>query len=222
MKILVISTHPDDETLGCGGTLLKHSAAGDELFWLVVTSAWSPRWPAEIIERKSAEVEIVSARYGMQKVFRLGFPAAGMDGISEGDLIDAVRKVVEEVRPKTVYTIHCGDVHSDHRAVFDAVMAVIKPFYMKALGVQRILSFETLSSTEAAPPGVRPSFVPQVYSDISAYLEEKVAVMGLFSSELHKDPSPRGPAAIKALARYRGATISVEYAEAFMLIREVD
>lgn len=220
-RILAISTHPDDETLGCGGTLLKHGAAGDELFWLVATSTWTPQWSAELVQRKSAEIDSVAERYDMAKVFRLGFPATRMDTVEEGALIQSIRQVIREVRPETVYLVHCGDVHSDHRMVFDATMAVLKPFYMHELGVKRVLSYETLSSTDAAPVHVRPPFEPQVFNEISPFLKEKVAIMNLFASEVHADPSPRGPSAIEALARYRGATIGKLYAEAFVLIREV-
>lgn len=221
MKVLAISAHPDDETLGCGGTLLKHAMAGDELFWLVTTSPWSPHWTAEAIDQKTAEIEAVAARYGMKKVFRLGFPATRLDTVKECELIGAIGEVIREVRPDTVFVVHGGDVHSEHRAVFDAVMAIIKPFYMRALGVRRVLCYETLSSTEAAPPGMRTPFVPQVFNDISTFIKEKLAIMELFASEVHADPAPRGPSAIEALARYRGASIGVEYAEALMLVREI-
>ncbi|MEI9897616.1 MAG: hypothetical protein WDN28_28100 [Chthoniobacter sp.] len=98
---------------------------------------------------------------------------------------------------------------------------MLKPFYMRKLGVRRVLSYETLSSTEAAPVLLHRIFAPNVYIDISPYLERKIEIMNLYASELHADPLPRGPGAIRALARYRGATIATDYAEAFMLIREV-
>lgn len=221
MKILAISTHPDDETLGCGGTLLKHREQGDDLHWLIVTQTHAPQWSEAVVAQKSTEVDAVAEAYGMREVFRLGCPATSMDTVREADLIDRIRQVVQQVKPETIYLVHGGDVHSDHRAVFDATLAVLKPFYMKKLGVRRILSFETLSSTEAAAPLIRQPFIPTVFSDISGHLEAKVAIMRLFSSEIHTDPSPRGPSAIAALARYRGATIGVEHAEALMLIREV-
>lgn len=113
-------------------------------------------------------------------------------------------------------------MNSDHAIVFTATMSVLKTFYMRKWGVRRVLSYETLSSTEAAPPLSHKLFVPNVYRDITPYIEQKVEIMGLYESETHSDPWPRGPSAILALARYRGASIGVDYAEAFMLIREVD
>ena len=221
MTVLIISVHPDDETLGCGGTILRHAAAGDEIYWVVVTQGYEPRWGAELLKEKAVEVERVAAAYSIKKVFKLGFRTTTLDQVPQNDLIDGLRKVVDEVRPQIVYQIHGGDIHTDHFAVFTASMCVLKPFYMKKFGVERVLCYETLSSTEAAPALMHRHFIPTVYRDISQYLEQKVAIMNMYATELHPDPLPRGSSAIRALARYRGATIAVDYAEAFMLIREV-
>jgi LmbE family N-acetylglucosaminyl deacetylase len=221
MTVLVISTHPDDETLGCAGTLLKHRAEGSKLFWLIVTAASDPRWPKEVINRKSAEVETVAQALEVEQFFKLGFPTAGLDRVPLDELIGRVKEVVSKVKPETVYLVHGGDIHTDHQAVFKATMSVLKPFYMTELGVRRILCYETLSSTEAAPPRQDQVFLPNVFSDISNYLESKIDIMNLYETEVHADPLPRGPSAIRALARYRGATIGVEYAEAFQMMREL-
>jgi LmbE family N-acetylglucosaminyl deacetylase len=220
-NILVICAHPDDETLGCGGTMLKHREQGDTLYWLIVTQAHEPQWSKAVIERKTQEVERVAAAYGIQQYFRLGFPTIRLDTVSPADLMSAMRDVIAQVTPQSVYLVHGGDVHSDHHAVFGAAMSVLKPFYMAQLGVQRILSYETLSSTEAAPPHHTRAFIPTVYSDITRYLERKIEIMGLYESEAQPDLLPRGTSSIRALARYRGATIGVEYAEAFVLVREI-
>jgi LmbE family N-acetylglucosaminyl deacetylase len=220
-NILVISVHPDDETLGCGGTMLKHHAQGDPLYWLIVTQAHEPQWPKDVIERKAAEVERVAAAYGIHQYSRLGFPTIRLDTIPQADLIDAIRDFTTQVRPQIVYLVHEDDVHTDHRAVFVAAMSVLKPFYMAQLGVRRVLSYETLSSTEAAPPHHTRAFIPTVYSDITPYIDRKIEIMGMYETEVQPEPMPRSPSAIRALARYRGATIGVEYAEAFALVREI-
>ncbi|WP_424094572.1 PIG-L deacetylase family protein [Moorena producens] len=222
MKVLAISAHPDDETLGCGGMLLRHAAEGDSLFWLVVTEAYEPQWSAETIQVKATEVKRVAEAYGVQQYFKLGFPTIRLDTLPLADLIGRIRDIIQEVKPEVVYLLHGGDVNSDHCVVFTATMSVLKTFYMRKLGVRCVLSYETLSSTEAAPPLPHRMFIPNVYRDITPYIEQKVEIMGLYDSETHSDPWPRGPSAIRALARYRGASIGVDYAEAFMLIREVD
>lgn len=222
MKVMAISAHPDDETLGCGGTLLRHRDRGDELYWIVTTQTHEPLWSRQSFEQRGAEIETVAERYHMREVFRLGFPTIQLEGVPLARLMDSMREVIYRVRPEVIYLVHDGDVHSDHHCVFAAAMGVLKTFYMRRLGVRRILCFETLSSTEAAPVQMHRSFLPQVYHDISPYLEEKLEIMQLFASETQPDPYPRGPSAIRALARYRGASIGVEYAEAFMMIREAD
>jgi len=221
MRVLAISVHPDDETLGCGGTMLRHRAAGDQLFWLIVTRAHQGQWPPDIVKEKAAEVERVASAYGVERYVQLDFPALQLHSVSEVELIEGVRKVIAEVRPGVVYVVHGGDVHTDHQAVFRAIMTVLKPFYMSELGVTRVLCYETLSSTDAAPPQFNRPFVPNVFSDISPHMDRKVEILALYRSEIQRDPGPRSASAIRALGRYRGATIGVEYAEAFMLVREL-
>lgn len=222
MRILVVAAHPDDETLGCGATLLKHAAAGDELHWLITTRTSEPGWPAATVAAKDAEVEAVAAAYGMRSHQQLDFPAAALETVPLGALMGEVREALERVRPEVVYVVHGGDVHTDHRITFDAVTGVAKPLYMGPLGVRRLLCFETLSSTDAAPPVRERAFLPTVLVDVSAHLERKVTVMALYATEAQPDPQPRGPEAIRAQARARGAAMGVRYAEAFMLVREVD
>ncbi len=221
MNILVISVHPDDETLGCGGTLLRCLAEGHRTHWAIVTQAHPPQWSQEVIDRKAAEVEAVAKAYSMQSVHKLGLPTTRLDTLPLADVIGGLRNVIEQVRPEVVYLPHHGDVHTNHHVVFQGTFSVLKAFYMRALGVQRVLTYETLSSTEAAAPLGFRAFVPNVYLDITPHIENKIETMGLYASECQPDPLPRGAASIRALARFRGATVGVEYAEAFMLVREV-
>lgn len=222
MKILAISVHPDDETLGCGGTLLKHISQGDELHWLIATQAHFPQWPNEVIAQKAHEVQVVASAYSFSSVHKLGFPSAALDTLPQFSIISSIREVVEIIRPEIIYMIHDGDVHTDHHSFFVATLSVIKTFYMRSLGIWRILSYETLSSTDAAPPQLHRAFLPNVYQDITSFVDTKIAIMNLYETEAQSDPFPRGPSAIRSLARFRGASIGVEYAEAFMLIREVN
>ena len=221
MRVLVISAHPDDETLGCGGTLMKHRAAGDNVEWLIVTSPYEPVWDRETIQAKQYENDSVASAYGFDVCHRLGFPATGLDTVPIADIIEKIREVVSQARPELVYVVHGGDVHTDHTIVFTAATSVMKPMYMTELGIRRVLSYETLSSTEASPPSAERAFLPNVIADITPHIAHKIEVMNLYITEKHSDPFPRGPGAIHALARFRGATIGVEYAEAFMLLREI-
>lgn len=221
MNVLVIAAHPDDETLGCGGVLLKHNAAGDNLYWLVATQAYQPQWSAETIELKAEEVSEVERAYGIKSCFKLGFPAGQLDTQPMDELIRSIYQVISQVSPQIVYLVNGGDVHTDHYAVFTASMSVLKPFHMANLGVKKVICYETLSSTEAGPNQAGRGFSPNIFSDITPYMERKIEILDIYRTEIQSDPMPRAPSALRALARFRGATISVEYAEAFVLIREL-
>lgn len=220
-RVLAISAHPDDETLGAGGTLLAHAAAGDEVHWVVVTQPLPQWYGSEIIQKAGEQVERVAKEYKCKTHERLGFPTARLDTVPQADLIKKIGDAVAAVKPEVVYMVHEGDVHSDHAAVFRATMSVLKPFHMKKYGVERVLAYETLSSTDAAPVKAARAFLPTVYNDITPYADRKIEIMGMFDTEKQDELMPRGASAIRALGRYRGATIGVEYAEAFQLIREI-
>lgn len=220
MRILVTSVHPDDETMGCGGTILRHLEKGDDLFWLILTRAHEPRWDHKVIEQKGAEVEAVSQSYGFEQTHWLKFLAAQLDAVPRIEVIDEVKRVAREVEPDWVYVVNRSDAHSDHQVGFEAILAAFRPFHQEAR-VEKILAYECLSSTDAAPPFPEGAFLPNVFSDVTPYIDRKVEIMNLYATEIHPEPLPREASAIRALARHRGATIGVEYAEAFMLIREL-
>lgn len=219
-RCLIISVHPDDETLGCGGTLLRLGRKGARLSWLILTRAWQPAWSAAQIRAKAAEVRKVAKAYGMADVKHLSFPTTRLDQAPAEKLIAALAGEVQRVKPDTVFLVHAGDVHTDHRSAFDAAASALKRFRMAELGIERVLCYETLSSTGASlsPGSVR--FQPNVYSDISKFIDEKIRIMGLYETETQHDPLPRGPSSIRALARHRGAEVGLDHAEAFMLLHE--
>ncbi len=221
MRILVVAAHPDDETIGCAGAMLTHSSRGDRLTWLIVTKANLPSWTPETISAKEAEVSKVAELLGTEKYYWLGLPPTRLEEIGLNRVIDVMRPVFEETRPDIVYTVHRGDIHSDHRMVFRAVTILLKPFHMKKYGIRRLLSFECLSSTDASPPFADSAFLPNVFLDITPYIDRKIEILSAYKTESHPEPLPRCSSAIRALARLRGASIGVEYAEAFMLIREI-
>jgi LmbE family N-acetylglucosaminyl deacetylase len=221
MRVLVIAPHPDDETLGCGGALLKHKSRGYSLSWLVATRGHEPQWSADLLARKEGEISRVADAYGFENTFRLNFPAIRLDTIPFDEIIVAIRDAVTDAKPDCVYLNHYGDVHSDHRVVFEATMSVLKPFYSSKHGVGRILSYEVFSSTDAMPANPARAFVPNVFTDVTEFLEQKLEIMALYESELQPSPLPRALDSLRALARFRGATIGAEFAEAFMLVREV-
>jgi LmbE family N-acetylglucosaminyl deacetylase len=219
MRVLVIAPHPDDEVLGCGGTMIKHVSEGDEVYLCVVTKAYPPEWPEDEIRERRDEVLKVNNILGTKKTYFLDLPTVKLDTIPQKELNEAIAKVINKLQPEIVYIPHGGDVNSDHRLVFEAAMVAIRP--RPALAIRKVLCYETLSETEWAAPLAENAFMPNLYVDISGVLATKLKAMSEYKSELKEFPHPRSLEAISALAKIRGATIGVKAAEAFMLIREI-
>jgi LmbE family N-acetylglucosaminyl deacetylase len=219
MNVLAVSAHPDDETLGCGGALLLHAAAGDAVHWLVATRADAVRYGEKAAAAKAAEIEAVAAAYPMAKVHSLGFPPAELDQVPRRELIARVSEVLKAVGPEIVYTVGPQDVHGDHRVLFEALEASLKPF-RGGKGVRRVLAYETLSSTDQRLR-TEDGFTPTVFVDVTSTLERKIEILGLYASELQDLPAPRNGETCRALARVRGAAAGLPYAEGFRLLREI-
>jgi LmbE family N-acetylglucosaminyl deacetylase len=221
MNVLVISTHPDDEALGCAGTLLKHRAKGDSVRWCIATAAWTPKWTAEQITAKSKEIQRAAAHYQVSAPLRAGLQTTRLDALPLADVVDALAPAFASPAD-VVYLTNPHDTHTDHRVVFEACWTLMKPFRTASRGPKRILVYETLSSTDAAPPLSSRAFQPNVWSDITPWIAQKCEAMAIYASEAQPDPLPRGASAIRALARVRGAQVGVEYAEAFQLLRDFE
>ena len=218
-KVLVIAPHPDDETLGCGGTLLKHKNSGDKIYWATITNIQSENgWSEEQVQKRQKEIHQVADMYGFEKIFNLDFPTTMLGTISYNDLISKLCVVIQELKPSIVYLPNRSDVHTDHQVTFRAATSCCKNF--RAPFINKILMYECLSETEFAPALNENTFVPNVFVDISAYMEQKLTIMSVFESEVMPDNLPRSFNAIKALGAYRGSRIGVDYAEAFMLLFE--
>ena len=219
MKVLFISVHPDDETLGCGGTILKHKANGDELYWLILTKADKTiGFKEEFMIKRKAEIKAVSNLYGFKEIFRSDFITTKLHAIDFNLLIDSISKVINGVKPEAIYMNNRTDIHTDHQIAAKAILSCTKSFRYPF--IKKILMYECISETEMAPPFSENMFIPNVYSDISNYIDKKVEIMKLYESEVQNPPLPRSEKNIRALARFRGASCGVDYAEAFMLVRE--
>jgi len=135
------------------------------------------------------------------------------------DVAKALEKVIHEIQPNLIYTHHGGDLNVDHRIAFQAVMTACRP--QPNFCVKKIISFEVNSSTEWSSPTLAPNFIPNYHVNISSFIDQKVKLLNCYESELRESPHSRSIDAIEALAKVRGAHIGVNYAEAFMLVREV-
>ena len=224
-KILIIATHPDDETLGAGGTLLKHKAQGDELHCIFCTDIFeSEGFSKEVIEKREGEIAQVSALYGFASTHRLGLKTMRVDEYTKSELVGRFSKIFRQIEPQILYLPFAYDVHSDHRAIFEAAFACSKSFRYPS--IERVLMMETLSESEFAPALPQSSFIPNVFVDITPYMEQKCQIMQIYESEVAPPPFPRSIANLKALALYRGSTMgggatkTPLYAESFMLLKE--
>jgi len=220
-KVLVIAVHPDDETLGCGGTLLKHKANGDAVHWLIVTSVQEQHgFASSVVETRRQEIKTASSMYGFDGVHHLDFPTMQLDDIPFSRLIGSISDVFGQVEPDIVYLPFKGDVHTDHHVVFKAAYSCTKSFRYPY--IKKIMMMETLSETEFAPAITEDSFAPNLFVDITDFIERKIEIMKTYKSEMRKHPFPRSERNIRALATVRGATAGCEYAESFMILKEIN
>jgi LmbE family N-acetylglucosaminyl deacetylase len=219
-RVLTIAVHPDDETLGCGGTLLRHKANGDAIHWLIVTAMKKSRgYEPEVISKRNQEIEKVSREYGFDSVQKLDFETKFLDQAPLNDLVGAIARALHAVRPHTIYLPFNNDVHSDHQTAFKAAYSCTKTFRYPFL--RRILMMETISETEFAPPLGGHVFMPNVFVNITEHFPMKIKVMKMYRSELEHHPFPRSIENIESLAKLRGASAGCNYAEAFMLLKEI-
>ena len=219
MKILVISPHPDDEIIGVGGTIAKRVSVGHEVYVCVVTKGQKPLFSETLVEQTREEARMAHRLSGVKETFFLDFPAVMLETVPRYELNGKLSEVIQKIQPDEVYIPHRGDMQIDHQMVADAAMVGLRPKYAHV--VKRIYTYEVLSETGWNIPNVQNEFIPNVYEDISAFLEKKLEAMQIFESQLSDFPAARSLGAIEALAKYRGATVNVAAAEAFCLVREI-
>ena len=218
MKVLVIAPHPDDETLGCGGSIFRHKAQGDEIYWTIVTEINEKAgWTVLDVKKRDNEIEAVKARYGFKDVFKLGFTSTRIDILPISNLIEKIADVYNKIQPEIIYMPFVYDVHTDHQCIAKAMQSTFKWFRYPY--IKKVLMYETLSETEFNFTDER-IFSPNIFVDISEYLDKKINVMKIYESEMHEFPFPRSEKTIRALAAFRGSQGGFEAAETFKLVYE--
>jgi len=224
--VLVLAAHPDDEVLGVGGTIACHAAAKDRVHVVIAAEGSTSRDATRNTAARRKEMSALQSAahkaakiLGAKSVRFLGFPDNRCDSVDRLDFIKAIEAVVAELQPRTVYVHHAGDVNIDHRLLHEAAFTACRPQPKHC--VKRLLSFETPSSTEWAPAGSLPPFLPSVFVDIERHWLAKQAALHAYEAEMRPWPHARSIAAVEHLGRWRGATAGVGMAEAFMLLREV-
>lgn len=216
MRVVCLAAHPDDETIGAGGTLLRHAAAGDETALIVATVAYAPRWPEETVRQKRAECLAAAARLGIGAVRFLEFRTMHLNALPAIELNDAVRRALAELRPDVLYAPPCDDVNRDHAVLFEAALVASRA--TGSGGPRRLYSYEIPPTTRFNLGG---RWVANTYVDIGDYLEPKLAAMRAYASELREPPHPRSLDGLRIFARERGLAVGLPAAEAHMLVREL-
>lgn len=219
--ILVIAAHPDDEVLGCGGTIARHVAEGDLVQIVFMTDGVAARgfdYSSQLRGRKQSRDDALDA-LGVAASYALDFPDNGMDNVPLLEVVKALETIIEEVKPERVYTHHHGDLNIDHRVTHQATMTACRP--IPGCTVREILAFEVLSSTEWNTAGVA-SFEPNLFVDISNYLPKKLEALAAYDVEMRPAPHSRSVAHIDTLAKHRGYTVGLTAAEAFEVIRVLE
>jgi len=215
-KVLFIAPHPDDETLGCGGTILKHKANGDQIYWLIVTSSAGD----DLLNKKYIrQINIVNEAYEFLNFKKLSFQSAFIDREPLINVIKEIGKYVLENSIEIMYVPYRNDAHSDHQVVFDASIACSKSFRYPS--VKSIRAYETLSETNF---NIKPNgncFRPNLYIDISEFVEKKIKIFRYYETEIGKYPFPRSEECIESLWKLRGSEAGVLAAESFMILKEI-
>lgn len=225
-QVLVVSAHPDDEVLGCGGTIARHAEAGDAVQVLIVAEGATSRQgqrdrsqAAEQLSSLAQAAETAGAILGATGVELLNLPDNRLDSLDRLDLIKCIEERTAWHQPQVVYVHHAGDVNIDHRRLHEAVITACRP--TPGQSVRQLLSYEVASSTEWQPPGSAPAFQPNWFVDITAQWTRKRQALEAYAAEMRPWPHARSITALEHLARWRGAQVGVQAAEAFCLLRHL-
>lgn len=221
-KVLVIAPHADDEIIGCGATIAKHVQEGDEVHIVIATNAskGAPELFSDHAVKKTRDEAIKAHQsIGVTNTLFLEFPAPALNAYPEYKISLELSKIIHNFQPTYLYIPHPGDLHQDHKAIYRAALVAARPQGVNK--IHTILCYETLSETEWTPMHEKP-FVPNYFVDVTDYFDNKLDALKYFKSQLKEFPHSRSLIALESLAQYRGATIGVEKAEAFILERQIN
>lgn len=218
-RALVIAPHPDDEVLGCGGTIAALTAAGTQVSVLAAAADVPPLYSEEVASIVRAEALVAHAELGVAKTEFLDHPSVELARMPVSQLNRGIQDMVDQVRPELVLAPF-PDRHLDHKAVFEAAMVATRPVGSGA-GIQTLAMYEVISETHWNVPSAEAQFQPDWFVDISPTIETKLRAFGHYASQVQQHPSPRSVQALRALATFRGSQIGIGYAEAFQTVRRV-
>ena len=218
-NVLVIAPHPDDEVLGCGGTIKKLADEGRQVYVLIMSRGTPKYYAEERIDNVRLEAREAHMLLGVKETLFFDYHAPELDTVPLAELSRSIAGVIQEKKIHTIFLPHRGDIHNDHALVFKAGLVAARP--VGSYTVKEIYCYETLSETEWAPPFGDDAFIPGLFVNVTPYFDHKLRAMECFKSQLRTFPNPRSLENTEALAKLRGATVGFERAEAFMPIRQI-
>lgn len=225
-NVLVVAAHPDDEVLGCGGTIARRAAMGDEVTIAILAQGAMSRagkGDKGSYRREMKKLREDSRRASLildaKQVVHFDFPDNRMDGVDFLDIVKTVEECMERYKPEILYTHHIGDLNIDHTLVAKAVLTAARPLPRSL--VSEIYSFEVLSSSEWGLGGAGETFHPNCFVEIGSFLDKKLQAMSAYKAEIRDFPHPRSLEAIRALAARRGSQAGLKAAEGFGVLRKI-
>jgi len=225
MTILVIAAHPDDEVLGCGGTIARLAQEGHDLYIAILGEGITSRYRRqEDADQSSVKLLHTCSRkvaelLGAKDVFMYSLPDNRFDTLALLDVVNIIEELITRLRPRVIYTHHRGDLNIDHAVVHRAVLTATRPVADST--VKEIYAFEVPSSTEWAFGQFPLAFCPNVFVDIGPMLKVKIQAMKIYKSEVRPYPHPRSSKALQAIAMRWGSVVGNQYTEVFELIRSL-
>ncbi len=216
-KALVIATHYDDETIGCGGTIQKLLKEKKQVYFLILSDPSGYVLNKKELSKRYKEIFKIKGFYKNKNFFELNYPASKIYKIDKSKFIKDVSEILDKIKPDTVFLNHYNDTHSDHRVVFDNLRFLMKSF--RYTYIKNILMMEIISETDQGLSIINQTFKPNIFINIEKYFNLKIKASMIYKSQIGNPPFPRSIENIKALATLRGAQSGYKYAEAFMLIK---
>lgn len=218
-RVMIVAPHPDDETLGVGGTIAKYSAQGADIFVLIVSGHLPPLYSRKDYDKTVHEAQSAFKLLGVSQSEFLEIPATMINSKPLHKVNGRISKIINDFKPHIVFCPY-PDRHIDHRLIFDSVMVATRPVGV-GRDIEILAAYETLSETHWNAPHIEPNFTPNWVVDITEQIDNKLDALSCYKSQISDFPGPRSIEAVEALAKFRGTQAGFGYGEGFHVIRMI-